>query len=60
MFDVLVVYGYFFVYLEGNDFVVLYYGDDLSGFFGVVGLFVFDGGLGGVFGMEWLWFLFFC
>ena len=46
MFDAKVVYGYFPVYSEGNDVVVLHHADDPSGVLGVSGLLAPDGGSG--------------
>ena len=46
MFDAKVVYGYFPVYSEDDDVVVLHHGDDPSGVLGVPGLLAPDGGSG--------------
>ena len=46
IFDASVVYGYFPVYSEGNDVVVLHHGDDPSGVIGNKGLLAPDGASG--------------
>lgn len=46
MFDAKVVYGYFPVYSQGNDVVVLHHADDPTGILGVKGLLAPDGGSG--------------
>ena len=57
MFDAKVVYGYFPVYSEGNDVVVLNHADDPSGVLGVKGLLAPDGASGEI-GTERLRFSF--
>ena len=46
MFDAKVVYGYFPVYSQGDDVVVLHHGDDPEGLLGVKGLLAPDGASG--------------
>jgi 5-methyltetrahydrofolate--homocysteine methyltransferase len=46
MFDAKVVYGYFPVYSEGEEVVVLHHGDDPEGLLGAKGLLAPDGGSG--------------
>jgi 5-methyltetrahydrofolate--homocysteine methyltransferase len=58
MLDASVAYGYFPVYAEGDDMVVLHHGDDPSGMFGTAGLLAPDGGSGGALGQERLRFTF--
>jgi 5-methyltetrahydrofolate--homocysteine methyltransferase len=55
--DASVAYGYFPVYSEGNDVVVLNHGDDPSGLLGRPGLLAPDGGVGSI-GQERLRFTF--
>lgn len=50
--DPAVVYGYFPVYSEGTDIVVLHHGDDPSGILGHPGTLAPDGGSGGPIGSE--------
>ena len=57
MFDAKVVYGYFPVYSEGEDVVVLNHGDDPSGLLGAKGLLAPDGASGAI-GTERLRFTF--
>ena len=57
MLDASVAYGYFPVYSEGNDLVVLGHGDDKDGILGPKGLLAPDGGAG-VLGQERLRFSF--
>ena len=57
MFDAKVVYGYFPVYSEGEDVVVLNHADDPSGLLGVKGLLAPDGASGAI-GTERLRFTF--
>lgn len=52
MLDASVAYGYFPVYSEGDDMVVLHHGDDPTGVLGVPGLLAPDGGSGGTLGTE--------
>ncbi len=56
--DASVAYGYFPVYSEGNDMVVVHHGDDPSGVLGAAGLLAPDGGSGGTLGEERLRFTF--
>jgi len=58
MLDASVAYGYFPVYSEGDDMVVLHHGDDPTGVLGVPGLLAPDGGSGGALGTERLRFTF--
>jgi 5-methyltetrahydrofolate--homocysteine methyltransferase len=58
MLDASVAYGYFPVYAEGNDMVVLHHGDDPDGALGTAGLLAPDGGSGGPVGTERLRFTF--
>ncbi len=58
MLDASVAYGYFPVYSEGDDMVVLHHGDDPTGVLGVPGLLAPDGGSGGPLGQERLRFTF--
>jgi 5-methyltetrahydrofolate--homocysteine methyltransferase len=58
MLDASVAYGYFPVYSEGDDMVVLHHGDDPTGALGVAGLLAPDGGSGGPLGTERLRFSF--
>ena len=58
MLDASVVYGYFPVYSDGNDMVVLHHGDDPGGLLGEAGLLAPDGGSGGPLGTERLRFTF--
>ena len=58
MLDASVAYGYFPVYSEGDDMVVLHHGDDPTGVLGVPGLLAPDGGSGGPLGQERLRFSF--
>ncbi len=56
--DASVVYGYFPVYSEGDDLVVLHHGEDAAGVLGPAGLLAPDGGSGGPLGGERLRFSF--
>jgi len=58
MLDASVAYGYFPVYSEGDDMVVLHHGDDPTGLLGVPGLLAPDGGSGGPLGAERMRFTF--
>ena len=58
MLDPSVAYGYFPVYAEGDDMVVLHHGDDPTGVMGAPGLLALDGGSGGTLGTERLRFSF--
>jgi 5-methyltetrahydrofolate--homocysteine methyltransferase len=58
MLDASVAYGFFPVYSEGDDMVVLHHGDDPDGVLGVPGLLAPDGGSGGPLGTERLRFSF--
>lgn len=58
MLDASVAYGYFPVYSEGNDMVVLHHGDDPTGMLNMPGLLAPDGGSGGPIGTERLRFTF--
>ncbi|MEO5920871.1 MAG: vitamin B12 dependent-methionine synthase activation domain-containing protein, partial [Pseudolysinimonas sp.] len=58
MLDASVAYGYFPVYADGNDMVVLHHGDDPTGALGVPGMLAPDGGSGGTIGEERLRFTF--
>ncbi|MDF1477509.1 methionine synthase [Leifsonia sp. H3M29-4] len=58
MLDASVAYGYFPVYAEGDDMVVLHHGDDPTGVLGASGLLAPDGGSGGPLGTERLRFSF--
>jgi 5-methyltetrahydrofolate--homocysteine methyltransferase len=57
MFDAKVVYGYFPVYSQGEEVVVLHHGDDPEGLLGAKGLLAPDGGSGAL-GTERLRFSF--
>jgi 5-methyltetrahydrofolate--homocysteine methyltransferase len=57
MFDAKVVYGYFPVYSDGEEVVVLHHGDDPEGLLGTKGLLAPDGGSGAL-GTERLRFSF--
>ncbi len=57
MLDASVAYGYFPVYSDGNDVVVLHHGDDPTGVLGAKGLLAPDGGSGPI-GTERLRFTF--
>ena len=56
--DPAVVYGYFPVYSEGSDIVVLHHGDDPNGLLGTPGILAPDGGSGGEVGQERMRFTF--
>ncbi|KQR01157.1 methionine synthase [Arthrobacter sp. Leaf141] len=58
MLDASVAYGYFPVFTEGEDVVVLHHGEDRDGVLGTPGLLAPDGGSGGPIGTERLRFTF--